>query len=122
MRMTGKFTALLKDVGNRWFVERKEKNISARAAKRIQRHAYEDGFVPLDESITPVYRDIAAHLSSKNAQIVRAAIFDLYKTAKNSETARAGVLEILLRKAESMPAESELSVYLREKIACLQKM
>lgn len=124
MRLTGKFSALLKNAGNKWFNRRPEKAISRRAAKKIQKTAYEDSLnlCFADDSFTPVYLEVARQLNDKNEQIVRAAVSVLYKTAVNTTAEdREKILKILRHKAENM-SSGQLLVYLQNKISALEKI
>lgn len=108
--------------GNKWFRRNADRLISAKAAKKIQKTAYENTFCGSDDSCTPVYPEIAAQLDDKNEQVVRAAILNLYKIAENCGQYRADILDILSRRAENMPFGNEMYAYINDKISRLKKM
>ena len=81
MKLVNKIASLMTEAGNKWFHRSAGRLISVKAAKNIQKRAYENSFCSPDESCTPVYREIALQLEDKNEQIFRAAVYNLYKIA-----------------------------------------
>ena len=75
MKLVNKIASLMTEAGNKWFHRSAGRLISVKAAKNIQKRAYENSFCSPDESCTPVYREIALQLEDKNEQVFRAAVY-----------------------------------------------
>ena len=97
MKLVNKIASLMTEAGNKWFHRSAGRLISVKAAKNIQKRAYENSFCSPDESCTPVYREIALQLEDKNEQVFRAAVYNLYKIAAVSRRCRPEILEILVK-------------------------
>lgn len=90
MKLVNKIASLMTEAGNKWFHRSAGRLISVKAAKNIQKRAYENSFCSPDESCTPVYREIALQLEDKNEQVFRAAVYNLYKIARGFPPLPAG--------------------------------
>ena len=122
MKLVNKIASLMTEAGNKWFHRSAGRPISVKAAKNIQKRAYENSFCSPDESCTPVYREIALQLEDKNEQVFRAAVYNLYKIAAVSRRCRPEILEILVKKAENLQFGAEMHSYMYDKISRLKEM
>jgi len=122
MKLVSKISLMMSETGNKWFRRRGGQLISAKAAKKIQKKAYENSFCNVDESCTPAYREIALQLEDKNEQIFRAAVHYLYKIAEASPDCRREITEILQHKGENLQFGAEMHSYLFDKISRLKEM
>ena len=119
MKLVNKIASLMTEAGNKWFHRSAGRLISVKAAKNIQKRAYENSFCSPDESCTPVYREIALQLEDKNEQVFRAAVYNLYKIAA---VAGGDSGNTTGKKAENLQFGAEMHSYMYDKISRLKEM
>ena len=95
MKLVNKIASLMTEAGNKWFHRSAGRLISVKAAKIIQKRAYENSICSPDESCTTVYREIAQQLADN---------------------------ELLVKKAENLQFGAEMHSYMYDKISRLKEM
>lgn len=109
-----KIKHLVKKTGHSIFGSKGAEDISADAAKQIQKDAYKYSRQIKKDSRTPVYLSIANQLIVEDEQIFKGAIYTLANIAKNEKNNANDIINIL-------EAQTLFPDYIKQKIEEIKK-
>ena len=93
--------------------------ISEDIAYKIQRSAYEVSHTPKKEEYTPTYKQIAKQLQVRDAQIYKAAVYDLVEIAKQQAAYRDDIVKILMQQLKENKGPQDIKEYIEHKLSKL---
>ncbi len=107
---------LVKKTGSSIFGSGRDNSISEEVARKIQKKDYEQTHKIKRVSYTPPYMAVAEQLKIEDAQIFKAAVFNLASIAINEKSAAAEILAILEKNAQHGSRDKEQITYALKKI------
>lgn len=99
--------------------QRHRDEISENIARKIQYSAYEVSQQPKIEEYTPTYKLIAKQLQVRDAQIYKAAVYNLIEIARQQVSYRDDIVKILKQQLKENAVPQDIKEYIEYKLSKL---